>query len=66
MDREPDLFMAHCHANNVAAQLLQAHTLLKHSGREALIRRNVAMQHLDTLAEMFGLELVPRADVVLR
>lgn len=65
MDREPDLFMAHLYANNAAANLLQAHALLTYSGRASLVKRNAAMKELDKMAEMFGLELVPRRDVVL-
>ena len=66
MDREPDLFVCHLHANNAACQLLQAHAMLKHSGRSALAHRNQAMKELDKVAEMLGLELVPRVDVVTR
>jgi hypothetical protein len=66
MDREPDLFMAHLCANNAAANLLQAHSLLSHSGRGVLVHRTQAFRELDKLAEMFGLELVPRVDVAMR
>ena len=62
----PDLFMAHLYANNIALNLLQAHTLLSHSGQAVLKHRNRAMEELDRLVEMFGLELVPRTDVVTR
>ena len=62
----PDLFMAHLYANNVSMNLLQAHSMLSHSGQAVLRHRKRAFEELDKLAEMFGLELVPRTDVVTR
>lgn len=66
MSDAPDLFMAHLYANNVSLNLLQAHSLLHHSGQAVLRHRNRAMEELDKLAEMLGLELVPRTEVVTR
>jgi len=58
MDREPDLFTAHLCASVAAGHLLQAHALQRYSGVAALERRRMAVDELDKLAAMFGLELV--------
>lgn len=62
-----DYLVASFTAERIARNLACAGTLSNFNHQEASkARQEIALEALDELAEMFGLELVPRADVVMR
>lgn len=67
MDEPARLFDAYLKATTAAGHLLQSHVLMRcNSEVAAKERQKIALEELDRLAEMFGLELIPATEVKTR